>query len=219
MPKKDPITGCQVMTLPEFLNKEAEIEGQSRCGMDILDDVFQELDKESNRVANEWKDPKVAWEIIAKAAYWEWESWISECRWIKRHEKESFSERPIIPIKLIGILGTGFHQNFNSCNGQIKAVVLCDDCVVRNVVYKTYDTVGSFYDPPDNEEFLEWEEEIFKVKGFHKIGIFFLRLVNQIRFNYKLIKEDIKKYRWRVLSEKLKWWKANREFQKRINLI
>lgn len=60
MPRKDPVTGCMVMTMPEFLNAEAEREGKGRTGADILSDIYAEIDADSRREEDRMRDPKEA---------------------------------------------------------------------------------------------------------------------------------------------------------------
>lgn len=52
MPRKDPMTGCMVMTMPEFLAEEARLEGKGRTGGDVLGDIMSEMaraDEESSK--------------------------------------------------------------------------------------------------------------------------------------------------------------------------
>lgn len=79
MPRQDPITGCSVMTMPEFLNSEAEREGKGRCGADILHDIHAELDEDSRKHAQRYKDnPALALTEILRYAIMDLEAWFDE---------------------------------------------------------------------------------------------------------------------------------------------
>ena len=58
MPKIDPITGCTVMTIPEFWAAEAQSEGQGRSGADLAQDFAMEMEENG----------KNYYENLAKAA-------------------------------------------------------------------------------------------------------------------------------------------------------
>lgn len=79
MPRKDPISGCMVMTMPEFLNAEAEREGKGRTGGDILEEILTDMGEDDKRCSEDLKDDHS--EIFA--LFWEdckyaMEEWLSE---------------------------------------------------------------------------------------------------------------------------------------------
>ena len=73
MPRKDPITGCMVMTLPEFLAEEGKRKGTD--GGEILSEIYQEFDEDNKRIENECRKPEVAFSHILEAAKYELGAW------------------------------------------------------------------------------------------------------------------------------------------------
>ena len=86
MPRKDPVTGCMVMTMPEFLADEAKREGKGRSGGDILGDIMQEMaqadEEQAKRIES---DPEGTWLEICELCnlssvdvVQSWEYWMDD---------------------------------------------------------------------------------------------------------------------------------------------
>jgi hypothetical protein len=79
MPRKDPISGCMVMTMPEFLNAEAEREGQGRTGGDILQDIMTEMSEDDKRCSEGLKnDHSEIFSILLEDCKSAVDEWLSE---------------------------------------------------------------------------------------------------------------------------------------------
>lgn len=76
MPKTDPMTGCEVMTLPEFLAAEGAREGKS--GSEILGEIMFELDQDDRRQIARYQEPVEALAMILPYAKMDFECWLND---------------------------------------------------------------------------------------------------------------------------------------------
>ena len=53
MPRIDPITGCSVMTFPEFIHGEAEREGKEPH--EIMDEIYQSIEDDNEKMRQEYR--------------------------------------------------------------------------------------------------------------------------------------------------------------------
>ena len=166
MPRKDPVTGCSVMTLPEFLNEEGAREGKT--GGEVLDDIFSAFDADSRRVEQSWRDPEVSFSLIQKCHADDLADWQSEREWMDglrgtddEWKKNVVAEydadprnktAPVRPLEVLEVLQAHHHQNFNSSDGYITARVRYEDGRVRHVQWSFTHYNGSRLEPPDGEE-------------------------------------------------------------------
>lgn len=149
MPKKDPITGCMVMTMPEFLNAEAEREGKGRCGGEILADIFTEIDADSRRCEERLSWPNEALEALKEALkeaeeYWE-------------DEYGEGSKVPVI-VEVVKVLAAKVSQNFSSSGQMLRAEVRTDDGKLCYVEHSYSHWSGTRMDPPEEDSTLYFGE-------------------------------------------------------------
>lgn len=156
MPRKDPITGCMVMTLPEFLNDEAAREGKGRSGGDIMEDFIQDMKDDDRRMEEQYKDPAFLLKELQRVS----SEYVSDWN-ISRDEEGSQSfpdeSRPPYPVEVINVLESHHHQSFRSSRGSIVAVVRCDTGCTKTCRLSFYHDSGDRMNPPDSEEELEWD--------------------------------------------------------------
>lgn len=76
MPKIDSVTGCSVMTLPEFLNAEGEREGKT--GAEILGEIMYSMEEDDARQRAQYQDPVNALGFILPYAKMDFECWLSD---------------------------------------------------------------------------------------------------------------------------------------------
>jgi|SRR5579885_1021169 len=138
MPRKDPITGCNVLTMGEFLSQEAEREGKGRTGGDILSDMMEEVGKEEEARCAQLRTPTEAMRLLNEGI------------------KESDEADPeyAFGYKVVGVLKVwaasasfGMRQSSEGFRAQCK----CDDGKERTLSFTTWHSSGSFYEPPDGE--------------------------------------------------------------------
>src|SRR5271166_829001 len=67
MPRKDPFTGCSVLTLPEFFASEAKAEGLGRTGSEVMAETFDEIGREEEAHAARINQPDEARSILNSA--------------------------------------------------------------------------------------------------------------------------------------------------------
>ena len=146
MPKKDPVTGCTVMTPAEFWNAEAEAEGLGRTGGDLMHDFFDDLDKERAKTEDEFRKPDVAFDYIKDAV----EEW---------NDADSEGAVPA-PIRIVEVLDVQIKCGSRESGEMIKAraVRLDNGVEVEDVITVSSCTYyGGPMDPPDWDGNVQWD--------------------------------------------------------------
>jgi hypothetical protein len=136
MPKIDKMTGCSVMTLPEFWSAEAAAEGKGRSGGDIAEDFYNEMAKEEEAERQRFFEPAS----------------------LVRHVNSAIAEYDDDPearygFKVTTLLDLHEDQDFSSgLRGSeigFTAKFTCDDGKERWLNYSEWSDHGSRWDPPD----------------------------------------------------------------------
>jgi hypothetical protein len=140
MPKIDPVTGCTVMTMPEFLNDMAEKEGKGRCGGDILEDIFSDMERSDRDAEKEIaKDKATILKSFQSAV-----------------EYDDYEDRDY-PIDVLEVLEVNVHSRFDGGDTRIRARVEVKSGGVRVGVLTESYWAGTRLDPPEEDVFVEWE--------------------------------------------------------------
>ncbi len=170
MPRIDPITGCSVMTFPEFIHGEAEREGKEPH--EIMDEIFGAIEDDNETMRQEMRAN--ALKHLQEEAKNILDCWTDDCKhngqvdefnrhdfktgeWIQEKRVYDAGPRPPQPIELIEVLDVQHSQTFRSSKAKIVAKCKADDG--KEYVYTLCrgDYSGSFYEPPDSEVELTWE--------------------------------------------------------------
>lgn len=146
MPRIDSVTGCTVMTLPDFYAKEAEQEGKGRTGGDIMEDFQGELDADCRHEEEKLRTPEVAWESVSRA----WNDYIDS---LGEEEETQVSA----PKKLLEVLEVHINPTSKMTTTTIRARCLCKDGSERVFKVERWDTVATRLDPSDSGDDLTWE--------------------------------------------------------------
>lgn len=164
------------MTQAEFWQAEAESEGKGREPWELRAEFLQEI--EGERVADEQRlkdDPAECWRMINDMAQADLKAWeenaacngerYPERRWVDGQSVESLSEpydagpRPHVPTSLVEVLEVQMSSGLSRESSlSVKARVACDDGQERTVTYQAWHSSGSFYEPPDSDESLSWDD-------------------------------------------------------------
>lgn len=145
MPRKDPITGCMVMTQAEFWNAEAEHEGKGRCGADLMADMYEEMAQEDADMAERMKaDLPTALEVL-NGVLKDYED----------HDNDHPVFRPGAFIEVVEVETAEVNGGFSKSSKGFVAKVRCADGNLHRVRYESWSTPGSFYEPPDGETTIE----------------------------------------------------------------
>jgi hypothetical protein len=83
MPKKDPVTGCNVSTEGEFWNKLAEEEGEGKKGWELREEYFDEMQQELEEHETSFREPANAFDVLKDA--------------IKRYNEDVAEDDPKMP--------------------------------------------------------------------------------------------------------------------------
>ena len=145
MPKKDPNTGCMVMTTGEFFQKEAEHEGKGRTGGDLMAEMFEEIGKEEEEHAKRISEPEEAKRILNEV--------IKENNSYLDDTDEGYIHFTVIGVIKVFFASVGFGGR-NSSEGFL-AVVEGDDGNEYTLKYSSWHSGGSYIDPPDGETIVE----------------------------------------------------------------
>lgn len=174
MPRKDPITGCQVMTFPEFLTAEGEREGKS--GGEVLEDMYKQMAEDDEQSSQQLRDPAVALPILQEAALRLAEAWDDDRvsveddpfaiitlkdeqsgEWVSALKIHADVDPiPPFPLDIVEVLEAKSHGGFSESKTMIKARCLCHDGQEHTLQFSSVSSYGSFYEPPDYDEELSY---------------------------------------------------------------
>jgi hypothetical protein len=137
MPRKDPITGCMVMTAAEFFADEAEREGKGRTGGELLSEMMQDIaDEEGNEVKRLLSNPPDLVQMFQEAF----------------NANEELADDPHEDVEaVLQVLAARVHYGMRETSVKILAQVQVAVERVLYCFYSSYDYSGSFYEPPDYE--------------------------------------------------------------------
>jgi len=143
MPKIDPVTGCEVLTMAEFWAAEAEHEGKGRSGGELFCEMLDEIDKDSRRMEKELNGN--ALEVLRSPLYFD-------------KNQDHDGESCLAVTEVLEIEESSFSQGFGGQKGKLVAKVrLIDGSVVRATWFEGVDFVTRM-EPGNYEAFVEIEE-------------------------------------------------------------
>jgi len=170
MPKIDPITGCSVLTFPEFLQAEAKREGKE--AHEIMQELYQDMEDADNETRKDYHQN--ALKYLQQEAKELLDCWTEDIkyqgeiheynRWDSQAQKDvtvrqvyDAGPRPPQPTKLLEVIDVQFSSTFRSSQSLIKAKCEADDGKVYIYTLVRGDYAGSFYEPPNADVDLKWE--------------------------------------------------------------
>lgn len=171
MPRKDPITGCNVMTFPEFIQGEAAREGKEPH--EVMDEIFGAIEDDNERMREDYRKNALKYlQEEAKELLYAWDEDSKNNGEVHEYNRMDFKTgeyiketsvydagpRPPQPIKLVEVVKVDFTQNFRSSKSIIVAKCEADDSKTYQYTLSRGDYSGSFYEPPDSDIDLQWEE-------------------------------------------------------------
>lgn len=147
MPKKDSITGCMVMTTGEFFQSEAEHEGKGRSGGELMSETLDEIAGSYEEEEKRWKENlSDTLSFLQKAV----------------EEYNGFDPDPDFPplakpVSIEEVLDVQVGGSFRTSTLLIKARAKKEDSSEGTIVYKSWHSSGSYYEPPDGDVSIKWE--------------------------------------------------------------
>jgi hypothetical protein len=142
MPTKDPITGCQVMTMSEFWAAEAEQEGEGRDGYELMAETMDDMQTSFEEAARAMKeDPTEVFKTLRSFYVPEDDSW----SW------DEGDEPKWTPESLVECEEVECEGSFQESGWMAVVKALCSDGETRRfkVTYSQYN--GDFYEPPSDD--------------------------------------------------------------------
>ena len=141
MPKIDPITGCSVLTLPEFVAQEAKKEGKEPH--EFMEEFYQEIESDQRSEETRLKtDLDGALTLLLEDVGVAPEYYVT-----------------FKPEKVIEVCDAKVNYRYSSNQTMVIARVACSDGNERFATCTVSSSSGSFYGPPDYECLVEWREE------------------------------------------------------------
>lgn len=142
--------GCKCLTAMEALNKMGEPEGKT--GFEVFSEIMAEMDDDNRLMEEEWKKPEEALKILLKVALRDYKENILD------REEDNTIPPVHVPCKVLEVLEVACSNRMRESDHFLKAKVECLDGKVRLLSYSSYYDAGTYYDPPESDETLEWEE-------------------------------------------------------------
>lgn len=144
MPRKDPITGCMVMTMPEFFDSEAQREGEGRSGADLMVEMFDEIAAEEAALSAEIASRPIAvLNSIREAMF------CPDCRRGALCSDPCFDLYYIEPVGIHKVISVDMGASIGGPSGEIyEAIVVWSDGLKRYTKVAVERFNGSFYEPP-----------------------------------------------------------------------
>lgn len=157
MPRKDLVSGCEVMTDAEFWQKMGEIEGRSAG--EAMTNFYQEWDDAVKDYKQSISNPiallKILKDFTDEDMKYEFET--------RNNHPEWYVDDPYVvppyPVEVLEYSDLEYEERFRGSSLEFNFKALCKDGKVHTGKYLKWDDRGSFYNPPDGEEYIEWEEE------------------------------------------------------------
>jgi len=145
MPRKDPITGCQVMTLPEFFQEEAKREGKESGELmsNMFDEIEQSYRQEEERFRN---NPDELLNTLREEVKF-------------YNEADPDAEQLPLPKVVQKILEVKVGGTFRTSTLEVKAECQKEDDSVGVLHFSSSSSAGSFYEPPDYESNVRWSND------------------------------------------------------------
>lgn len=142
MPRKDPITGCMVMTIGEFWQAEGERKGTSAA--EEAESFFTEMADEEAKENARLREPFVAVDILRSA--------------IEQWNKDAEPEDAVTQVYLVReVLDAESSWSFRTTKTHIRARALDSEGREGVINYWESSYSGSFYEPPDGDMEIAWE--------------------------------------------------------------
>ena len=129
MPKKDPMTGCMVMTMPEFLQAMAK---HDKCTVEeVIDSTFGEMARQEERDRQEYKEN--VFENV--------------CREIDQWNKEA-EDQIEKPVKMIELLEFDYDTSMRSFSLKVVMRAEREDGSIGILTMTVCLDYGSYWEPP-----------------------------------------------------------------------
>jgi hypothetical protein len=126
------------MTMSEFLNEEGKREGKT--GGEVLEEIFDDIDKDDQRQEQHYKDNPDEFLAPLKIA-------------------SEYEEDNPIPVKVLEVVDVKQSTSLSSSKTHATLLVECQDGKTRTAEFHHEYWSGSFYEPPEEDEWVEWKEE------------------------------------------------------------
>jgi hypothetical protein len=141
MPRKDPHTGCVVMTQAEFWASEANREGRGRSGCDLATEFWDEIEADSRACERRMLADKDGFLRTIHV-------WDADC---DEEDRIRFTE-------VLEILDATVEQRVRHNSSMAVARVRTEHRGEIYVCYGEWSDAGSYYDPPDGgADLLIWD--------------------------------------------------------------
>lgn len=138
MPRKDPMTGCMVMTMTEYWNSVGEAEGKT--GTEVMTEFFQELDKDTEMwIGNIKKN------IIEET-----------CKLVTELNEDAEEKIPQ-PLWLTGEPKVSGTQGFAKNGWQAEFDAFAIDLATYHYKVTCFHYSGTMWEPPDEDINVEFE--------------------------------------------------------------
>lgn len=145
MPRKDPHTGCMVMTMGEFFNAEAAREGKGRSGAEVMSDMFDEIDQSYRAEEQRWRDNPADLLDHLQTVIKEYNVFDPE------------AEQYPIPVSIVEILELKVDGSMRTSTFHVRARCTKEDGTEGILTLSSCQHSGSMSEPPDYDCEVKWE--------------------------------------------------------------
>jgi hypothetical protein len=142
MPRKDPVTGCNVMTTAEFFADEAKREGKGRSGGKLMDEFMDDMEKDRKATEDRFREPIVALDVLKSA--------------IERGNDGSDVFFPQV-AEVLEVLEAQYSQSTRDSSLWLRARCRRVDGVEDVACFGESHSAGGQLEPPDYDENFYWE--------------------------------------------------------------
>lgn len=158
MPRKDIVTGVMVATDGEFWQMMADMDDQGKTPGETMNDMYDRFDRSISEEILEEQRPE---QMLMRLQNWvlEWMKYDHEDRCKYPHCYPEPYEIDPFPVEILILEYSNFKlkRTFREFSLSYNFKALCDDGQERSGRYWAFQYHGDFYNPPDYEEFIEWE--------------------------------------------------------------
>lgn len=147
MPKKDPHTGCTVMTIGEFFQDEAKREGKGRSGAEVAADMFDEIDQSYRDEEKRWRDKPN--DLLAQLQ--------EEINQYNQGDPDE--EQYPVPTEIVEILEVKVDGSFRTSVFSTRVRCKKADGTTGILSFSSTQYSGSMSEPPDYDCNIKWEDD------------------------------------------------------------
>lgn len=139
-------TGVEVLTTKGLFDSLADSEGEGRTGTDLMNDMFEDMELTRQSEEQEMSKPEEIKKYVNDHIVENDNDW---------NKNDPDCQYGYLIKQVIKVESCSWNFNFSQSTLLVKFEAKCSDGIKRKLQYKDWSCSGSYYDPPEQETYLE----------------------------------------------------------------